>query len=207
MDPYAWADNIIKQNQSYDPMAEQRIKYMYELASANPKNSQLAMAYNQAYMDYMFPQQDPLMAMLGGGGNNPMTPRQASMESVLGNTNGSYTQDQLNQYRRMFDLGNEWNPEGISIEVPDEQGQDGGVNWARTLLTPLAEPVALGSSILGSKAGGASWKDAIDYGVSDSVKSFQEQNLLGQLQRGLLGEEKAKRAYQVPISQQWNQLF
>lgn len=208
MDPVQYLNSRLAMYQNYDPMQEARLKYMYELAQQNPNNADLAMSYNQAYMDYMYPQGDPLMAALDGGGQMDATQYFVpTMQSAYGN-NGSYTQDQLNQYRKKYNLGNDWVPEGISIEVPDNQGDNGGgTDWRRTLLTPIAEPYILGSSILGSKAGGASWQDAIDYGVSDYNKGFQEQNLIGQLSRGLMGEERAKRAYQVPFSQQWNELF
>lgn len=98
MDPMQW----IQQQMNYDPMQEQRLQYMYEMAQANPDNAEIANAYNNAYMQYMFPSGgDPMMAALGmgGGGGVDLTP---DFQTLYGQDASGYTQQQLDEYNKKY---------------------------------------------------------------------------------------------------------
>jgi hypothetical protein len=183
---------------------------MYNLASQNPNNSDLVMAYNQAYMDYMYPQSDPLMEALGGGGGQ-FDARQFSTPTLESYAGGNtVTEDQLAQYRQLFGLGSDWAPEGISIEVPDDTSAQPGNAFnfgglARTALSGIAEPIAWGANVAGNLSAGRNLGESIDQGTRDWQKDFQSNNLMGNIGRAVAGEENTKKMYEMPLGQQADQ--
>lgn len=121
-----------------DPMKEQRIQYMYDMAQMNPQDSGLADAYMQSYMDYMYPQEDPLMQILGLGGSQGGGSQGGGSQGDMGGYGGgvdtnAYTammEGRMPQYDQMA-----YSPEGqplgewgaalgdSEMDIPDDEYQ------------------------------------------------------------------------------------
>lgn len=204
-----------------------RLYMMYDLAQKNPYNKDFANSYMEAYMNYMNPvqpQEDPLMALLGGGQQPGMQYGAMGPNIQAGGQMGS-------QQTAGAD-GIAGNADDLVIEVPDDNAQmqpqdfaqkaiqgvtapwsmipkeipEAGGNLFSSVLNslPITQAVQLGSGIAGNLASGRDLGESINYGAKDYMKWMQDNTIMGGGIKSALGEDRARQLYQQsPANQQY----
>lgn len=204
MDPQSW----LQQQMRYDPTQEERMRYMYELALANPNNPDIVNAYNNAYMQYMMPSPG-----LFGEQQGPidLTP---DFQTIYGTDINAYNPQMLEEYQRRYGRSGgafeEIEGEGGArarvftdalgrptvIEDQTAQQQAPGVDLWSSSAPAMAWEASTG--LLGELFAGKSLEDAIHNNSLNMQRYFGDRTLQGRAARAMTGND---------AENQWNKLL